>query len=154
PHTLFHNEKGAGFTRWSVLEPAAKGFGLGVVLADVNGDARPDIYVANDTTNKLLFINRGGRFDEIGYAAGVANDEAGRPDGSMGVDVGDFDGTGRASLWVTNFQSELHALYRNLGNERFLHQSRATGIGAIGQHHVGFGTGFFDADNDGWEDLV
>ena len=125
-----------------------------MVLADLNDDARPDIYVANDTTNNLLFFNRGGTFDEVGQTAGVAADEQGKPDGSMGVDVGDYDGSGRPSIWVTNFQREMHALYRNLGREAFLHRSRAAGIAAIGQHYVGFGTGFLDADNDGWEDLV
>jgi hypothetical protein len=126
-----------------------------VVLADINGDGRPDIYVANDTDNKLLYMNRGGgRFREIGLGAGAATDDGGRADGSMGVDVADFDGSGRASLWVTNFFAEHHALYRNLGNESFRHCSRACGIGAIGQHYVGWGTGFFDGDNDGWEDLV
>jgi hypothetical protein len=154
-HVLFHNDRGAGFSRWSALGPAAKGHGLGVVLADINGDGRPDIYVANDTSYNLLFMNRGfGRFDEIAHAAGVATDETGRPNGSMGVDVGDYDGSGRASLWVTNFFGEHHALYQNRGKESFLHQSQAAGIGAIGQHYVGFGTGFLDGDNDGWEDIV
>jgi hypothetical protein len=72
----------------------------------------------------------------------------------MGVDVGDYDGSGRASLWLTNFQGETHALYRNLDGETFRHQSQATGIAALGQTWVGFGTGFIDVDNDGWEDLV
>ena len=72
----------------------------------------------------------------------------------MGVDVGDFDGTGRASLWVTNFQGELHGLYRNLGAERFQHISRARGMASFGQQFVGFGTAFLDADHDGWEDIV
>jgi hypothetical protein len=72
----------------------------------------------------------------------------------MGVDVGDYEGTGRPSIWVTNFQNQFHALYRNQGGGAFLHQSRATGVAALGQQYVGFGTGFLDADNDGWEDLV
>jgi hypothetical protein len=72
----------------------------------------------------------------------------------MGVDAADFDGSGRPSLWVTTFQNEVHALYRNLGRELFRHQSRAVGVSAIGQQFVGFGTGFVDVDNDGWEDLV
>jgi hypothetical protein len=70
------------------------------------------------------------------------------------VDAGDYDGSGRASLWVTNYQGDLHALYSNRGEGLFEHQSRAAGIGALGQNWVGFGTGFIDADNDGWEDLI
>jgi hypothetical protein len=151
---VFHNERGTAFTRWSAIDPKLKGYGLGVVMADLDNDARPDIYVANDTSNKFLFLNRGGKFDEVGLAAGVATDQMGNADGSMGIDVGDFDGTGRPSLWVTNFQLQLHGLYQNLGKGAFLHQSQAFGIGAIGTNYVAFGTGFIDADNDGWEDLI
>jgi hypothetical protein len=154
-HALFRNEKGQRFQDVSTEHGfKAAGCGLGVVLADLNDDGRPDIYVANDATNNFLFINRGGKLDELGLRAGVAVGEDGHYNGSMGVDVGDYDGSGRPSLWVTNFQGELHALYRNLGREIFYHQSRAAGVAVIGQHLVGFGTGFFDGDNDGWEDLV
>jgi hypothetical protein len=86
--------------------------------------------------------------------AGVAVNDDGHYDGSMGVDVGDYDGTGRPTLWVTNFQGDIHALYANLGDETFQHVTRAVGIAAIGQQWVGFGTGFIDTDNRGWEDLV
>ncbi|MBM3980130.1 MAG: CRTAC1 family protein [Planctomycetes bacterium] len=153
PHAVFQNNKGTGFTRWAEIEARAKGHGLGVLAVDVNDDARPDLYVANDTDNNLLFLNRGGRFEEVALSAGVAADEGGKPNGSMGTDAADFDGTGRPSLWVTNFQNELHALYRNLGGGSFLHHTRTAGIGVLGQHLVGFGTAFVDGDGDGWEDL-
>jgi hypothetical protein len=154
-HALFMNEKGKKF-RDVAMEQGfqAAGCGLGVVLADINDDGRPDIYVANDITPKFLYFNRGGKLEERAGLAGVAFNDLGKYDGSMGVDVADYDGSGRASLWLTNFQGDVHALSRNLGAERFLHQSRATGIAAIGSHYVGFGTGFIDIDNDGWEDLV
>lgn len=155
-HALFHNEGGKTFHEVSARQGIQlRGCGLGVVVADLNEDSRPDIYVANDTDPNFLYLNRGsGKWQEQGMKAGVAVDETGRADGSMGVDVGDYDGSGRASLWVTNYQGQVHALYRNLGRELFYHQSRAAGIAAIGQHVVGFGTGFVDVDNDGWEDLV
>jgi hypothetical protein len=154
-HALFKNEGGKAFKNISLEQGfEAKGCGLGVVLVDVNDDGRPDIYVGNDATNKFLFINRGGKLEEKGLLAGVAVNDAGKYDGSMGVDAGDYDESGRPALWVTNFQGDLHALYRNLGREYFQHISRAGGLGAIGMHLVGFGTGFIDADNDGWEDLV
>jgi hypothetical protein len=154
-HALFKNEGGKSFRNIAAEQGfTAKGSGLGVVLVDVNGDGRPDIFVANDGNDKFLFLNRGGKLEEKATAAGVARDDMGRPNGSMGVDAGDYNGTGRASLWVTNFQSELHGLYRNEGNERFLHVSSSAGLAILGRSFVGFGTGFIDADNDGWEDLV
>ncbi len=154
-HALFHNERGQRFRDMSAeqgLMPAGRG--LGVVLADLNDDGRPDIYVANDASVKQLYLNRGGTMQECAQRAGVAHDDAGHYNGSMGVDVGDYDGSGRPALWVTNFQGDLHNLYRNLGHELFQDQSRAAGIAAIGQHYVGFGTAFVDLDNDGWQDLI
>lgn len=162
-HSLFRNEKGQAFRDVSAEHGfKAVGSGLGVVLADLNDDGRPDIYVANDGGNKFFFLNRTPlpaaerrmKLEEKALAAGVALDDNGYYNGSMGLDAGDYDGSGRPSLWVTNYQGELHGLYRNLGKERFLHQSRAAGISLIGLNFVGFGTGFLDVDNDGWEDLV
>ncbi len=154
-HSLFKNEKGTSFRDVSA-EHGFKpdGCGLGVVLGDLNGDGRPDIYVGNDATNNFVFFNRGGKLEEKGQAAGVAVDDSGRYNGSMGVDIGDYDGSGRPAIWVTNFQGELHALYHNVGNELFDHRSRIAGIGAAGLSRVGFGTGFVDVDGDGWEDLI
>jgi hypothetical protein len=85
--------------------------------------------------------------------AGAAYDEGGRPTGSMGVDAADCDGTGRPSLFVTNFEGEEHALYRNLGGSRFRYASRVAGVAALGRQYVGFGTGFLDFDRDGAPDL-
>ena len=154
-HAVFKNEKGERF-RDATAEYGAtlRGRGLGVVLADLNADGRPDVYVANDMDFNFLYFNRGGKFEERGTAAGVAADERGRPEGSMGLDVADYDGTGRASVWVTNYQGELHALYRNMGRELFHHQTRTAGVASLGQSYVGFGTSFLDIDNDGWEDIA
>jgi hypothetical protein len=155
-HALFRNENGRSFRDVSAEHGfQAAGRGLGVVLGDLNDDGRPDVYVANDVTNNFLFVNRGGgKLEEKGLAAGVAVDDLGKADGSMGVDAGDYDGSGRASLWVTTFQNEVPALYRNLGRETFHHESKAAGVAAIGQSFVSFGTAFLDVDNDGWEDLI
>jgi hypothetical protein len=154
-HALFKNENGQSFRDVSAEQGfQAAGCGLGVVLVDVNDDGRPDIYVGNDATNNFLFLNRGGKLREKGLKAGVAVSDTGAFTGSMGVDAGDFDGSGRASVWVTNFQGEMHSLYRNLGGELFQHESRVRGVGTLGMYRVGFGTGFVDVDNDGWEDLV
>lgn len=154
-HAMFKNVKGQAFRDVSAEHGfKAEGCGLGVVLADLNNDGRPDVYVANDATNNFLFLNRGGKLEEIGLPAGAAVDDTGAYNGSMGADIADYDGSGRPALWVTNFQGELPALYQNLGKERFHYYSRAVGVAAIGMHLVGFGTGFTDVDNDGWEDVV
>jgi hypothetical protein len=137
------------------------GKGLGVILADLDGDGRPEIFVANDTTDRFLYANRSSRgqlrFEDVAIAVGVARDDDGRLNGSMGVDAGDYDGGGRPSLLVTNFQDEFHALFRNLstpGRLAFRSEGRAAGLAGLGRQYVGFGTGFIDVDNDGWEDVV
>jgi hypothetical protein len=136
------------------------GKGLGVVVVDVNGDGLPDIYVANDTVDNFLYINKSRpgfiQFEEVGLQMGVARDDQGAAQGSMGTDAADPFGTGWPSLWCTNYEGELHALYKNLmkGDQLYFNfATQASGIAAIGQTWVGFGTGFLDIDNDGWEDL-
>ncbi len=148
--------------RKAVEESEARyGKGLGVLFIDINGDGKPDIYVANDMVDKFLYVNRSVRgqlrFEERGVAAGAARDQRGFPNGSMGLDAADYNGSGRPSLWVTNYSGELHALYRNeceAGRECFLHVTTGSGLGTIGTRTVGWGTGFVDLDHHGWEDLV
>jgi hypothetical protein len=134
--------------------------GLGVLLVDVDGDGRPDVYVANDTTDRFLYWNRSTpgtiRFEEVGMSSGVARDNCGRATGSMGVDAADYDGSGMPSLWVTNYEHELHGLYRNRSKRDSLYfsfRTAAAGLAVGGQTYVGWGTAFLDVDLDGWEDL-
>jgi hypothetical protein len=130
------------------------GKGLGVLIADLDDDGRPDIYVANDASGNLLYLNRGGgHFEEVGADSGVAYDEGGGATGSMGVDAADYNGSGRLSLIVANFQNQYHALYRSRGKGQFVFASRVAGITAVGNHWVGFGTCFLDFDLDGNEDI-
>ena len=149
-HALFRNAGGKGFRDAAGdLGFTAAGCGLGVVLADVDGDGKPDVYVGNDATNNFLFLNKSAKggplaLAEVGEKAGCATDDGGGYNGSMGVDVGDYDGSGRPAIWVTNFQGELHALYHNLGGGRFDHRSKPAGVAALGMSRVGFGTAFVE----------
>src|SRR5262249_54238103 len=118
-------------SREAGLRPDGKG--LGLLLADLDDDGRPDVYVANDTSGNFLYLNKGnGRLEEVAVDAGVALADNGTPTGSMGVDAADYDGSGRLSLFVTNYQHEAHALYRNRGNGRFGYASHTAGISALG----------------------
>ena len=165
PHRVFRNNTRGGFDDVSKScglreGGTASSKGLGVVVVDVNGDSKPDLYVANDTVDNFLYLNESKpgqiRLVEQGLVAGAARDDRGNANGSMGVDAGDPQRTGKVALWVTNYENELPMLYRNdsvPGRLTFSPFSTAAGIAAIGQKHVGWGTGFLDADLDGWEDL-
>jgi hypothetical protein len=130
------------------------GKGLEVLLADLDLDGRVDIYVGNDGTPKFLYQNLGNlKFDEVGLQSGTSLNDRGDPDGSMGLDVFDYNLDGLPDLWVTNFENESCAVYRNLGKWLFRHVSRSTGITAVGALYVGWGTVATDFDRDGDEDL-
>ena len=137
------------------------GSGLGVLMVDINGDGKPDIYVTNDMRDNFLYVNRTRQatkiqLEERGAESGTVRNVGGMPDASMGVDAADYDGSGRPSLWVTNYATELHALYRNDcrdGRVLFSHRSVAAGIAATDQKTVAWGTGFVDLEHRGWEDI-
>ncbi len=130
------------------------GMGLGVVAADLNGDARADLYVANDVVANHLYLSQeDGTLREAAEPAGVAYNQAGTPEGSMGIDAADVDGDGLPELWVTNFELEDNSLYRNLGEGAFQHATFSAGLGGRSRGMVGFGTGLHDFDSDGWPDL-
>lgn len=156
--SLYHNE-GKGRFR-EVTEQAGlvdsrwKYYGLGVVAADFDDDGWPDLYVANDSTANYLYRNnRDGTFSEIATTAGVAYNDDGLEQASMGVDAGDYDNDGRLDIIVTNFDHDTNELYRNLGNWRFEDTTMRSGIGPPSFLLLGWGAGFFDFNNDGWKDL-
>lgn len=134
------------------LVPGGKG--LGVLLADFNLDGHLDVYVANDTEINFLYRNRGdGTLEDISLTSGAGLSDAGMPDGSMGVDVADYNADGLPDIWVANFERESFALYRNEGNLNFQHVSQMTGVTVAGGLFVGWGTAFLDVDLDGDEDI-
>jgi hypothetical protein len=135
------------------LAPGGKG--LGVIAADVNLDAKLDVYVANDTTPNFLLINQGnGRFQERGVSSGTAFDQRGIPNGSMGLAVFDYDHDLQPDIWVTNYERETFGLYHNDGGGAFRCLTEAAGIASLGTLFVGFGTVAADFSHRGQEDLV
>ena len=153
---LFHNNGDGTFTDVSKQTGIASSLGKawGVVAADLNNDGRTDLFVANDTVRNFLFINRGGRFEEIGEQAGVAYSGDGRPRSGMGVDAADFDQDGWIDLFVANIDYEMYSLYRNNHDETFDDLALQTGIGQATRLMSGWGLKFFDYDNDGNLDLL
>jgi thioredoxin-like negative regulator of GroEL len=132
-----------------------EGRGLGVVAADLDGDDRIDLYVANDGTANYFFHNKGGfRFEEIALQAGVAGSAVGGFQAGMGVACGDLDGDGRPDLMVTNFYGEGTTLYQNLGDRLFADRSAASGIGLATRYLLGFGIAMADVTNDGLLDVM
>ena len=153
---LYRNNGDGTFTDISEESGIAAPFGhysLGVLTGDFNEDGLPDIYVACDQTPSLLYINKGhGKFEEEGVIRGVAFDQNGKAMSGMGVAAADYAGDGHESIFRTNFSDEFETLYRNRGGGTFDDVTLDSGLGE-NTRYVGWGTGFFDFDNDGWKDL-
>jgi len=153
---LFHNNGDGTFTDVSQSSGIAKHLGKawGVVATDLNNDGKMDLFVANDTVQNYLYMNRGnGKFEEIAALAGVGFSESGRPRSGMGVDSADFNQDGWMDLFVANIDHERFSLYQNNRDETFDDQANATSVGAATRLLSGWGLKFFDYDNDGNLDL-
>src|SRR5438876_562827 len=121
---------------------------------DYDDDGWPDIYVACDSAPSILYHNnRDGTFTDIGILSGVAYNADGREQAGMGSTVADYDGDGRLDLFRTNFSDDTSTLYHNSGDGTFTDVTYRAGLGAHTQY-LGWGTMFFDFDNDGWPDLL
>jgi hypothetical protein len=136
-----------------VGDPTSKS--LGVAVLDYDGDAWPDLFVANDTQpNKLYRNNRDGTFTDTGLRSGVAYSEDGIARGAMGVDAADYDRTGRPHLLVGNFSNQMLGLYHNEGNGLFVDEAPRSTVGRVSLLSLAFGVFFFDYDLDGWPDIL
>ena len=153
---LYHNNGDNTFT--DVTEKAGitapPGKGLGVVCGDVDNDGDIDIFIANDTTPNLLYINSGnGTFTEDALFAGVALSEDGQAFSGMGANLGDYDNDGYLDVVITNFQDQVNNLYRNTHNGFFNDVSFTTGIGEKSLPFLAWGVEFVDFNHDGWLDI-
>jgi len=134
-------------------DPTSKS--LGVAVLDYNQDGWPDILLANDTQPNKLYLNKqNGTFEEKAVSAGIAFSEDGVARAGMGVDVGDYDRSGRPSLMITNFANQMLSLYHNEGNGLFVDEAPRSEVGRNTLVTLGFGCFFFDYDNDGWPDIL
>ena len=155
-HRFYRNEGSGRFK--DVTENAgmskAVGAGLGVATGDYDADGWLDLYVANDATPNHLWINRrDGTFADEGLLSGAAVNAAGNPEGSMGIASGDYDADGDEDLFVTNIVGETFVVYANDGRGNFEDVRGRTGLSSPTAAMTGFGTDWFDYDNDGWLDL-
>jgi hypothetical protein len=156
--SLYHNNGDGTFTDVSkgagVDDPSGY-YGLGVVWSDFNGNGRPDIYIANDSTPSYMYRNDGnGKFTDVSFASGTAVSGDGAEMAGMGIAICDYNHSGRFSLHVTNFEDQYNSLFRNDGEMSFTDSSIAAGLSAASQPMLGWGTVCADFDNDGWPDLL
>ncbi len=156
PSLLFHNNGDGTFrniSRGTEIERSL-GKALGVVATDINNDGLMDLFVANDTVQNFLFVNRGKtKWEEIGLPSEVGFSSEGRARSGMGVDSGDFNGDGWQDLFVANVDQEMFSLYANNKDETFSDLAHENGIAQATRLLSGWGLKFMDFDMDGHLDL-
>ena len=156
PDILYRNNGDGTFTDVSADSGIGKhaSWGMGTICADYDNDGDTDIFVANDVSKNYLFQNDGaGKFKEIALVSGVSVDFSGLEQGSMGVDCGDYDNNGHLDFYLTTYQKQLTALYKNFGKGIFEDVTLVSGAGRGTLPKVTWGTGFVDFDNDGDRDI-
>jgi hypothetical protein len=155
PLTLFHNNGNGTFTDVSRDLGLNKmvGKGMGVALADFDGDGLPEVFIANDNARNLLLRFRNGKVEEIGIEAGVAYNGDGRQISGMGADFADFDGDGLPDIVMTGLRGETFELFHNRGDGTFDDASGKSGLLNLSKGWNGWSCGLVDLDNDGWRDL-
>jgi enediyne biosynthesis protein E4 len=154
---LFHNRGNGTFedvtAASGIFDTSSKS--LGVAMLDFDQDGWPDLFVANDTQPNKLYRNlRNGKFKDAAVEAGLAFSAEGKARAGMGVDVGDFENSGRPGIAITNFDNEMVGLYRSPSAGQFDDVSISAGVGGPSKTTLGFGCGFADLDLDGRLDLI
>jgi hypothetical protein len=154
---LFHNNGDGTFTDVSAKAGILKTdgtFGYGVLVADFDNDGWPDIYVADDSAQAILYKNNhDGTFTDVAVEAGTAYSPDGKTQAGMGVSDADYLCEGNLSIVKTNFVGDVTSLYHNMGDMNFLDQAAEAGLGQ-NTRFFGWGVGFLDFDNDGWPDIL
>jgi hypothetical protein len=156
PDTLYRNNGDGTFTDVSAEAGLDKylGRGMGVAIADYDGDGFTDVFVANDDAPNQLFHNIGGkRFEEVGLDAGVALTESGKAISGMGADFRDVFNRGRPDIWMTAMEEQTFPFYRNMGHGQFTEGTAFAALALDTAGMSGWSNGIFDLDNDGWKDL-
>ncbi len=156
-HIVYHNNGDGTFTEVTKKAGFADspGKGLGIAVNDMEGDGWPDIMIANDSFAEQLFHNnKDGTFTESALPLGLAYDEDGKLFAGMGIDFSDYDNDGFPDVFINALANQRYALFRSVKGEAFDYVTGPSGVGGITMTHSGWGTRFFDYDNDGWKDLL
>jgi hypothetical protein len=153
---LYHNLGNGKFEDVSEKSGFSKhiGKGMGIGIADYNGDGLMDVFISNDTLRNLLFLNRGdGTFQEAALGWGAAYNDDGASVSGMGCDAKDFDNDGQTDIIYNDLMTQLFGLLHNVGGRRLEYASTPYGVAALSRNISGWSPGFIDYDNDGWKDL-
>jgi hypothetical protein len=154
---LYHNKGNGAFedvTTKAHIDQTTGHYAFSISTFDFDQDAWPDIYVACDSTPSILYHNNhDGTFTDIAVNSGAAFNDDGREQAGMGTTIGDYDGDGRLDIFKSNFSDDTSTLYHNNGDGTFSDSTFPAGLGLYTKY-LGWGTMFFDFDNDGWPDLL
>jgi hypothetical protein len=155
PNSLFLNNGDGTFrdasAAWGLRNRPGKGMGIGV--ADFDGDGKPDLFIPNDGYYNSFFHNKGNRFDEEAMQVGVALPEDGNFISGMGLDFRDVNNDGWPDISVIALNNQTFPMFLNTGVGGFEDATSRSGMRNLTLHMAGFGVGMYDFDNDGWKDL-